>query len=121
MKNKSIFILVNSGILNTTANDASDSAAYEHYKLRKQLTSAYEDLINRRNDLLKENPGEGDEASDRAKDLIEQLFEDETEIKVNPISYQDWRAIQKENADKKVFVGFNEEFLEGVFWKVPED
>lgn len=124
MKNKTIFILVNSGILNTTANTASDRAAYELYKFKKNLASAYENIISQRDGLLKESgvkvTGKDTELNDRAKGLLDKLFEDETEIKCKPIDYKDWRMIQKENASQNVFVGFVERELEGIFWNVPE-
>lgn len=134
MKNNVIFNLVQGGVLTATAHTVSAQAAYALYKLKKNLTKAYEDLDEKRQELIKQADIQDlinkenltDEEKERllkADGMVRELFDDETEVQVTPVSYDDWHKLQIENAsDKKDIFNYDaESALENIFWKAPED
>lgn len=149
MRNIDIITLANAGVIQATGYTLSPAEAYQLYRLKKQVGKAVEAIReaetglieaagiedpasfdNRTKELAalteptKEEQREIDEHRDKLTRLAETrkaLYEDETEIRVSPIPYDSWFALQKENSKSNAFGGEVEAVLEGIFWSAPEE
>ena len=120
------------GVFNMTALDSDAKVAYKIFKFRKEIKKAYEAIGEQERELLKDNgidvntefdkngqyKFEGDDSHekwDRFSKLRDEMYNSETTIDVEPLSYDEWFRIYKENKDK--ISPFVEDILEGVLWK----
>ena len=140
MKNFDVIELCNAGILDITSNDLEAEDAYNVYKFKKQLRKKYIEILENDKDLIKqaeiENPKKFDDDYKKALESKNQEEISKYEVKLRRLSelknvmlseivtfddlqkipYKSWHILQKENADKKVLNGYNEELLENILW-----
>lgn len=140
MKNFDIIELCNAGILDITSNELEATDAYNVYKFKKELRKIYKEISENEKDLISqaeiEDPLEFDtnykkalESKDkdeiskyeiklrRLSELRKAMLNEEINFEnLQKISYSSWHTLQKENADKNVLNGYNEELLENILW-----
>ncbi len=149
MKNIDIIQLANAGVLHATGYTLKPAEAYQLFLLKKQVGKAVEAIREAEQSLVRDAGIDDPAAFDaRVKELAEKaeptkeerkeleehkqklvrlngtrraLYEDETGIRVSPIPYGAWFALQQENAKSNVFGGEAESILENIFWKAPEE
>ena len=149
MKNIDIIQLANAGVLQATGYTLKPAEAYQLFLLKKQVGKAVEAIREAATSLARDagidDPAafdrRGEELEEKAEPTKEErkeleehrqkltrlngtrmaLYEDETEVRVSPIPYASWFALQQENAKSNIFGGEAESILENIFWKAPEE
>lgn len=147
LKNYNIINLINNGLLQTTEHDVPAEDAYKSYKFRKAVKKAYEAIAEKEKELAQTaGVEEGKEATEeqlkRIGELRVELYNDESELDVIPMSWAGFHALANENKktpvriptgekdenDNPKFITQNidifrafEDVLEGVLFKSPEE
>ncbi len=149
MRNLDIITLANAGVMQATGYTLKPAEAYQLFLLKKQIGRAVEAVREAETSLVRdagiddpaafdartqELSGKGELTEEERRELEEHreklvrlngtrraLYEDEAEIRVSPIPYEAWFALQQENAKSNVFGGDSETILENIFWKAPEE
>lgn len=148
MKNADIVALMNGGIQNITSVTLPASQAYKVYKFKRAIETAYNAIVDSHKGILKqvgiedlqefqkrhkelsdikertsEEQTELDSLVKKDKDagkLVQELYEDATNLDVKALPYEDWHNLQAENKDVKLLT-YLEPMLEGVLWTAPEE
>lgn len=136
MRNSDIVFLQQNGIQLATAHDITPAHSYKFFKLRKAVDKAFNDIVEKERELLKECNIEQDKQpkEEDAKKFIglkAALMEDDTPLEgIKAVPYDVWAALQKENKAKEIpnsdktidiLSGRTEMILEDIFWKAPEE
>ncbi len=149
MRNLDVITLANAGVMQATGYTLKPAEAYQLFLLKKQIGRAVEAVREAEQSLVRdagiddpaafdartqELSGKGELTEEERRELEEHreklvrlngtrraLYEDEADIKVSPIPYEAWFALQQENAKSNVFGGDSETILENIFWKAPEE
>lgn len=156
MKKKDIFNLYVGGILSITNHTLDVKHAYKVVKFRKSLSDAFEgigkdeeairkdlgidkpeEFDKELNDLRKienrtdEQNARLDEMEAKAKrfwELRAEMLNEEVNLDVKALPYEEWFKLQNENKDKEIngkkidlLSGYTEVALEGVLWAAPEE
>lgn len=155
MKNLDILIMINSGIGNITTYDLSAEDSYQVMKFRNFIIDKAEILQERElkilNEIgivdiqafdakfkeLREKADRTEQEESELKELAnkynawlksrtDMLNEEVDVIEVNPLSYDNWHKLRKENRpkDKDATDPLNnyiEQVLENILWKAPEE
>lgn len=148
MKNADIVALVNGGIQNITSVTLPASQAYKVYKFKRAIEAAYNAIVDSQKGILKQvgiedlqefqkRYKELSDIKDRTSDeqaefeslvkkdkdagkLVQELYEDTTNLDVKALPYEDWHNLQSENKDVKLLT-YLEPMLEGVLWTAPDE
>ena len=169
LKNVVIKNLLGNGLENTTDHSLSATSAYRVFKFRHAIADAYKEIDEKRKKLVEENIGDGlafdlrkteletkgnrteeeekelaelQQKADKFAKLYNELLNDETEIKVTPISFEQYHLLANENKQtpidiplneiskdgtqkvKRVFIDFFtvwRDELKDILWEEPED
>ena len=152
MKRFQLTALVNSGIASTTAHTLDTKDAYKLIKLRLAILDEQSKTDKAKSNLVKEAGIDDPKSFDtrlaelrkvknptdeqkkeldgltvklaRFQELLEELLNEDVSLDVKPISFESWRQLRKENADKgenhtDLIPNFAEDLLKGVFWTEP--
>lgn len=155
LQNSLIKALVENGLPNTTDHSVDPKYAYWVYNFRREVLGAYDVIFEKRAELVRsvgiEKPKEFDvriaelakktsrteeeqkelEAMDaqihRFMDLFDQLLQDESELNVRPIPYEEYHKLAAENKNTRYgsvecdfFTKFRDD-LENILWVAPDE
>lgn len=148
MRNADIIRLTEGGIQNIATTTLPAAQAYKVYKFKRAVEKAANAIIEAHKDILKQagiedlkefqkrykeltdikERTESEQAEfeslvkkdENAGKLVEELYEDTTELDVKAIPYEDWHNLQAENKDIKVLT-YLEPQLEGLLWIAPQE
>lgn len=115
LKNSIIKSLVENGLDNTTDHDLSAAHAYKVFKFKDEVAKAYKEIEDKRQKLVKDILGEdfetkrkeAKEGSKEYKELNEkfqkfiglynELMNDETELNIKTIPFEEYHLLAREN------------------------
>ena len=129
LKNQLIKALSESGLENTTDHELSAANAYKVIRFRDEVAKAYKDIEEKRVKLVKENLGEdfeeksktaeGKEKEELDKKLVRfsqlynELMNDETELNIKTIPFEEYHALAKENKQTPIQIPTGEKDKDG--------
>lgn len=146
MKKGDIFNLVNSGILDITANLLDAAHAYKVVKFKRSIKNAFNGIVEAEKDMLAEVKIEDATAFDQEMDALKKSGEDPEKLsdmearlkrlnemranvlkeeadlgEIKTMPYDQFHILQRENAglQRRPLNAF-EELLEGYLWTAPE-
>lgn len=128
MKNERIVQLTQSGVLAITSASLPYEESYKVLVTRRGLKAAAEKVSLAERELLKEcgvdvasdNSLIGDEKDiERFVGMHKIFLQEDTEVKVCPVSYRWWHELQRENECLRSAAV--EDALENVMWLCPEE
>jgi len=124
MKNRTIILLVNNGVLSATAHDLDAANAYKLLGFKRAVKKQLDEIIEREKEI-KDDP--------KADELREELHNEEVKLDCKTMPYGAFHALAKENRALPVFgqdgrqIGTSDPFsafeneLENVLWVAPEE
>ena len=129
LKNQLIKALSESGLENTTDHELSAAHAYKVFRFRDEVAKAYKDIEEKRIKLVKDTLGEDyeekrknateeeakalDEKLAKFAELYNELMNDETELNIKTIPFEEYHALAKENKQTPIQIPTGEKDKDG--------
>ena len=120
LKNSLIKSLSESGLENTTDHELSAAHAYKVFRFRDEIAKAYKDIEEKRVKLVKDTLGEDyeekrknateedakelDDKLAKFAELYNELMNDESELNIKAIPFEEYHALARENRNTPVQV-----------------
>lgn len=120
LKNSLIKSLSESGLENTTDHELSAAHAYKVFRFRDEVAKAYKDIEEKRVKLVKDTVGEDyeekrknateeekkelDDKLTKFAELYNELMNDESELNIKTIPFEEYHLLARENRNTPVQV-----------------